>query len=86
LPSTFRKSGTSLGKGKKSDFTKDLTCSPGSTKYLLKTIFDKNVSSKKGFSLYESRAVKIVLFRKFQIEGIYLLDPLKFQALTDIKI
>ena len=31
-----------MGYGKKYDFTKDLTVSPGSTKYNFKTIFDKN--------------------------------------------
>jgi len=44
-----------IGYGKKSDFTFDLTCSPGATKYRLDTVFDKNRKSKKGFSMYESR-------------------------------
>lgn len=39
-PTTFRLKGPAIGFGKKSDFTKDLTCSPGSSKYGLKTIFD----------------------------------------------
>jgi len=29
----FRKTGAGIGYGKKSDFTKDLTSSPGSSKY-----------------------------------------------------
>jgi len=41
-----------MGYGEKSDFTKDLTCSPGSSKYRLDTLFDKNTKSKKGFSIY----------------------------------
>lgn len=44
-----------MGYGKKSDFTKDLTSSPGSSKYNMKTIFDQNTKSKKGFSMYVSR-------------------------------
>jgi hypothetical protein len=60
-----------MGYGKKSDFTKDLTVSPGSSKYQLQTIFDKNRTSRKGFSMYESREVFTIIFRKYQIEGIY---------------
>lgn len=48
----FRKTGAGMGYGKKSDFTKDLSVSPGSSKYEIKTIFDKNAKSKKGFSIY----------------------------------
>jgi hypothetical protein len=44
-----------MGYGKKSDFTKDLTSSPPASKYDIKTIFDKNKTSRKGFSLYLSR-------------------------------
>jgi len=54
----FRKTGAGIGYGKKSDFTKDLTCSPGSSRYLINTIFDRNTKSKKGFSMYESREVR----------------------------
>ena len=63
-----RKSG--IGYGKKSDFTKDLTSSPGSSKYHLKTIFDKNRSSKKGFSMYVNREVSEILSSKFLIKVI----------------
>lgn len=52
IPTTFRRKGAAMGYGKKSDFTKDLTCSPGSSKYRLDTLFDKNSKSKKGFSMY----------------------------------
>lgn len=51
----MKKKGTAIGYGKKSDFTKDLTCSPGATKYQLDTLFDQNRRSRKGFSMYESR-------------------------------
>jgi hypothetical protein len=51
----MKKKGAAIGYGTKSDFTKDLTCSPGSSKYLLDTLFDKNTKSKKGFSMYVSR-------------------------------
>jgi len=40
IPSPMKKKGTAIGYGKKSDFTKDLTCSPGATKYQLNTLFD----------------------------------------------
>lgn len=55
IPSPLKKKGSGIGYGNKSDFTKDLTCSPGATKYRLDTVFDKNRKSKKGFSMYESR-------------------------------
>lgn len=55
ISSTIRKSGAGIGYGRKSDFTKDLTASPGSSKYQIKTIFDLNKTSRKGFTLYESR-------------------------------
>lgn len=51
----MKKKGMGIGYGIKSDFTKDLTCSPSATKYRLDTVFDKNRKSKKGFSMYESR-------------------------------
>lgn len=61
IPTTFRKKGAGIGYGNKSDFTKDLTSSPSASKYMLKTIFDKNITSKKGFSMYESRDVPALL-------------------------
>ena len=48
-----------MGYGKKSDFTNDLTSSPGVSKYNLKTIFDLNQTSRKGFTMYENRDVII---------------------------
>lgn len=53
--SSFRKKGTAIGYGTKSDFTKDLTASPGSSKYKLKTIFDKSKSTKRGYTMNLSR-------------------------------
>jgi hypothetical protein len=55
IPSPMKKKGTAIGYGNKSDFTKDLTASPGATRYRLDTLFDKNRKSKKGFSMYENR-------------------------------
>lgn len=55
--SSLTKNGKGIGYGKKSDFTKDLTCSPGSSKYRLDTLFDRNRKSKKGFSVGLSREV-----------------------------
>ncbi len=52
LNSSIKKKGAALGYGNKSDFTKDLTASPGSSRYHLDTVFDKNRKSKKGFSMY----------------------------------
>lgn len=72
ISSTMRRSGVGIGYGKKSDFTKDLTVSPGATKYQIKTIFDNNRSSRKGFSMYESREVYMISFRNFPIEDIFL--------------
>lgn len=77
IPSTFRKTGAGIGYGKKSDFTKDLTFSPGSSKYDIKTIFDRNKSSSKGFSLYVSRDVPISFTKKIPDKGHIALDPLK---------
>jgi hypothetical protein len=51
----MKRKGMGIGYGMKSDFTKDLTSSPGATRYRLDTVFDKNRKSKKGFSIYESR-------------------------------
>ena len=62
-----------IGYGKKSDFTKDLTCSPAATRYRLDTVFDKNRKSKKGFSIYESREM-------IPSRGHIPLEPLKFPA------
>ena len=61
LPTTFRRTGAGIGYGRKSDFTKDLTVSPASSKYHLKTIFDANITRRKGFSIYESREVGFFL-------------------------
>ena len=52
-PSVFNsKKGAGIGYGKKTDFTKDMTVSPGSTKYYIKTLFDQNRLTKRGFSIY----------------------------------
>jgi hypothetical protein len=48
----MKKKGAAMGYGMKSDFTKDLTCSPSASRYRLDTVFDKNRKSKKGFSMY----------------------------------
>jgi hypothetical protein len=47
--------GVSIGKGKKSDFTHDLTSSPASTAYFRRSFFDENIAKKKGFSIGEGR-------------------------------
>lgn len=69
-----------MGYGAKSDFTKDLTSSPGSSKYNLKTIFDDNRRSKKGFSISLSREVRLNLCQKIPSKGYIPLDPLKVPA------
>ena len=50
--------GVSIGKGSKSDFTKDLTVSPGSSKYPISSFFDYNKSHKAGYSLGIGREVR----------------------------
>lgn len=57
-----RRSGAGIGIGKKSDFTKDLTCSPPPSKYDLKTNFEMNKDLKKGCSIRSSRNVTNILF------------------------
>lgn len=49
--------GVSIGKGNKSDFTKDLTASPGSSKYFKASLFEYNKSHQKGYSLGLGREV-----------------------------
>ena len=66
----MRRSGAGIGYGKKSDFTKDLTASPGATRYDIKTVFEKNKASSKGFSLYLSRDVSLEPLRNYLIRGI----------------
>lgn len=48
----MKRKGTGIGYGKKSDFTVDLTCSPSASRYKLDSVFDKNRTSRKGFSIY----------------------------------
>lgn len=48
----MKKKSIGIGYGKKFDFTRDLSCSPGANKYQLDTVFDKNKKSKKGFTIY----------------------------------
>lgn len=64
-----------MGYGKKSDFTKDLTSSPGSSKYDLKTIFDHNRKSNKGFSISLSREVFISLMIENSIKRLHSFRP-----------
>ena len=73
IVSSFRKPGAAFGYGKKSDFTKDLTTSPPASKYHIQTIFDKNKTSRKGFSLYLSR-------ERLPDRGHIPLGPLKVPA------
>ncbi len=56
--------GVSIGKGKKSDFTKDLTASPGATRYEVRSFFDDNKAKVRGYSMGASRDVLCVLFSK----------------------
>ena len=56
-PIQRKNSGTAMGFGKKSDFTKTLTVSPRSTQYEIKSLFDNNKNTRKGYSLRKSREV-----------------------------
>ena len=40
-----------MPKSKRSDFTKDFTCSPPSTKYLHRSVFEKSPNKGKSFGL-----------------------------------
>lgn len=51
------KYGVSIGKGTKSDFTKDRTASPGASKYFRSSFFDYNKEHQKGWSLAVGREV-----------------------------
>ena len=54
-----RKNKASIGYGQKSDFTKDLTCSPACSKYNLKTNFEESQNKGKGFSIGANREVAV---------------------------
>lgn len=49
--SQLSKRKAAFGYGNKSDFTKDLTASPASTKYIHKSLFEENKSKGKSFGL-----------------------------------
>ncbi len=44
-----------IGFSPKSDFTKDLTSSPGSSRYVIRSQLDEQVQKKKGFTVALSR-------------------------------
>lgn len=58
-----RKLGAGIGLGKKSDFTLDITCSPGSSRYNIKSEMDEKGQLHKGWSMGVSRDVVVKLFR-----------------------
>ena len=68
---TKKASGTSIGYGKKSDFTRCLTVSPSADKYNLKTFWEENISRKKGPSFALNRDVERFQIREFHSTVIY---------------
>ena len=60
-----KRSGASIGIGNKSDFTKDLTCSPGSNRYDIKSKLDQALSADKGYSVGKGRKVLNIIFSKW---------------------
>lgn len=82
----MRRSGAGIGYGKKSDFTKDLTASPGATRYDIKTVFERNKASSKGFSLYLSREVSCLSLRNFLIRDIFPLIHLRCQDQVNMRL
>ena len=75
---TKKASGTSIGYGKKSDFTRCLTVSPSADKYNLKSFWDENVSRKKGPSFALNRNVDIFQIRECHLTAIYQNNKLMF--------
>jgi hypothetical protein len=71
---TKKASGTAIGYGNRSDFTKCLTVSPSSSKYNLKTFWDENKNKKKGAVFALSRDVSLYLFRKLHLIAIFQLS------------
>lgn len=47
---------TSIGHAKRSDFTQPLNCSPGSTKYSIKSIFDESKDRGKSFGVSRDKS------------------------------
>lgn len=54
--SQLSKRGASFGSGKKSDFTKPLTCSPPSTLYMYKSVFEDGKNRGKSFGASRDRS------------------------------
>ena len=64
-------SGTSMGYGKKSDFTNCLTVSPSVDKYNLKSFWDENIAKKKGPSFGLNREVDSFQYREYHLTVMY---------------
>jgi hypothetical protein len=60
-----RRPGIGIGRGFKSDFTKDLTCSPGSARYTIKSEIDEKLNKKKGFFMGLGREVIYIICRNW---------------------
>jgi hypothetical protein len=81
---TKKASGTAIGYGNRSDFTKCLTVSPSSSKYNLKTFWDENKNKKKGAVFALSRDVILNLFRKLHLIATFQASKWRFHLQLNI--
>ena len=75
---TKKASGTAIGYGNRSDFTKCLTVSPSSSKYNLKTFWDENKNKKKGAVFALSRDVSHITDRTYREIKIEIIRAISF--------
>lgn len=69
MHSSLKGKGPSIGYGIKYDFTKDLTISPGSSKYEIKNVFENNRKSQRGYTFSLSREVHFAFTQKIPTKG-----------------
>lgn len=84
-PMLRKHSGTAMGYGKKSDFTKTLAVSPQSNRYKINSLFEKNKTRGKGYSLGKSREVSVLVGRKFCLTPMSTSKNFKTQVLDNTK-
>lgn len=77
-------SGTGIGYGKRSDFTRCLTVSPSSSSYNIRSFWDENQKNKKGPGFALSRDVSLHSFRESLSINTFLSNPWRFQLQANI--
>ena len=85
-PMLRKHSGTAMGFGKKYDFTKTLAVSPQSDRYKIHSLFEKNKTRGKGYSLSKSREVNVQIARKSCSIRMSISKGSKTQASGDMKL